>query len=172
MDTPSQAPLVKLFVAVLYCSDVDLPAIVQMLSEVFGSAQYIGTAIPFDCTQYYQEEMGTGLLRVLVGFSGPHHADILTDAKRACIELEKGCSVSDRRTVNLDVGYLDHHKIVLASTKGAGHKIYLDRGIYADLVARYLGGGYQPMPWAFPDFKDNRYGVDFKTLRSLLQKSP
>ena len=162
-------PVVKFFVAALYAPSVDLSFIQEALGEVFGSVDYVGDAHLFDCTDYYQEEMGRDLHRRIVSFSGPHHADILVGAKRACIELEKGCSIDERRVVNLDSGYLDLHKIVLASTKAAGQKIYLDEGIYADLVARFSDGAYQAMPWGFPDFKDQRYAQDFLTLRRLLK---
>lgn len=168
MHTPPTAPKVKLFVAALYNSSVDLTFIAQMLSEVFGSVQHLGLPHIFDCTRYYEEEMGPNLRRAMIGFTGPHHADILVEAKRACMALEKGCAISEKRSVNLDVGYLDHHKIVLASTKSAGHKLYLDHGIYADFVARYTDGSYGAMPWGFPDFKDQRYEEDFKKLRASL----
>jgi hypothetical protein len=92
----------------------------------------------------------------------------LVGAKLACIELEKGCAVEGNRSINLDCGYIDHHKIVLASTKAAGHKIYLDSGIYADIAARYTNGSYEPLPWSFPDFKDRRYGSEFQRMREFL----
>jgi hypothetical protein len=166
------APHVKLFVLALLQPHVELSYVTQLLSEVFGSADFIGPIHPFDCTTYYDDEMGTGLSRTVIGFRGPHYADILIGAKLACIELEKGCAVDGKRTVNLDIGYLDHHKIVLASTKGAGHKIYLDSGIYADLIARYTRSSYEAMPWAFPDFKDGRYNPEFLTLRQMALEGP
>lgn len=169
MNAAPEAPHVKLFVAALYSPLVDLSSVAQMLSEVFGSVQHLGSPRSFDCTRYYEEEMGPDLSRVIIGFTGPHYADILVEAKRACVELEKGCAVSGKRTVNLDIGYLDHHKIVLASTKSAGHKLYLDYGIYADFIARYTSGSYVALPWSFPDFKDQRYEEDFKKLRATLR---
>jgi hypothetical protein len=162
------APSIKLFIAFLAPQDFEPAPLLEMLSEVFGSVDFVGPPHAFDVTRYYEEEMGKDLVRTIVSFSGPHQADILVGAKLACIELEKGLSIEGKRTVNLDVGYVDHNKIVLASTKGAGQKIYLASGIYADLVARYAHGQYNPFEWSFPDFKDGRYNVEFATLRKRL----
>ena len=119
-------PRVKLFIAVLARPDVDKDYVCTLLSEVFGSTDYQGSSRPFDVTSYYEEEMGTNLSRYILAFRGPHYADVLVGAKLGCIELEKGSAIDGRRTINLDVGYLDHSKIVLASTKEAGQKLYLD----------------------------------------------
>jgi len=168
MKLQDAAPLVKLFVAILVKPDLPLAEVVGMLEEVFGSADFIGPPHPFDVTDYYDAEMGPGLFRCLVGFTGPHHADILVPGKRACIALERGLASDDKRTANLDLGYLDHSKIVLASTKGAGQKVYVGDGIYADLIARYSQGSYKPFEWSFPDFKDGRYSAELHTLRQAL----
>lgn len=164
----TQPPSVKLFIAVLSGHDAPLEQTLEMIAEVFGSVDFIGSAHPFDVTDYYEEEMGTNLVRRIVSFSGPHYADILVGAKLACVELEKGLATDGKRSVNLDVGYLDHNKVVLASTKEAGQKIFIDSGIYADLVARYARGKYNPFEWTFPDFKDGRYDEEFATVRKLL----
>lgn len=169
--TAVSAPPVKLFVAMLMAESADRSSIVSMLEEVFGSSDLVGDAIPFDVTNYYEGEMGTNLARSVISFTGPHYADALVPAKLACIELEKGLAVEGRRTVNLDVGYLDHSKIVLASTKEAGQKLYVSDGIYADLVARYSQGAYRPFEWSFPDFKDGRYTKTLEALRRNLLES-
>jgi hypothetical protein len=161
-------PLVKLFIAVLATPEVPPGYVAQLVSEVFGSVDFEGPQHPFDVTTYYEDEMGPGLTRSILGFTGPHYADILVGAKLACIELEKGSAIEGKRMMNLDVGYLDHNKIVLASTKGAGQKLYLDSGIYADYVARYAHGAYNPFDWSFPDFKDGRYNKEFTTMRNSL----
>ena len=163
-------PRVKLFIAVLARPDVDKDYVATLLSEVFGSTDYQGSSRPFDVTTYYEEEMGTNLSRYILAFRGPHYADILVGAKLGCIELEKGSAIDGKRTINLDVGYLDHSKIVLASTKEAGQKLYLDAGVYADFIARYGYGKYNPFEWSFPDFKDGRYDSDFATLRQMFLK--
>ena len=73
--------------------------------------------------------------------------------------------MAGRRTVNLDIGYLDIHKIVLASGKYDAQKVHLGRGVYADIVCRYSGGGFQPYEWTFPDFRERLYDADFREIR-------
>jgi hypothetical protein len=167
----SDVPRIKLFVAILAHPSVDATLTTQLLAEVFGSVDYVGPPRSFDCTRYYEAEMGRDLVRYLVSFTGPHYADILPGAKRACIELERGCASTNgdalQRTINLDIGYIDHHKVVLASTKSAGHKVYLDDGIYADIAVRYTHKTWQPLPWSFPDFADGRYNEELSTMRAL-----
>jgi hypothetical protein len=176
----SAPPRIKLFVAILAQSSVDQAHTTSLFAEVFGSVDYIGPQRSFDCTQYYEEDKGPGLVRWLISFTGPYYADILPGAKRACIELERGYAVaaekgatdtgSYTRSVNLDIGYLDRHKVVLASTKEAGHKIYLDDSIYGDLLTRYSNNTWHPLPWCFPDFAAGRYNEELSTIREIFMR--
>lgn len=70
------------------------------------------------------------------------------------------------RRVNLDPFYLDHHKFVLASFKQAGHRIYLRRGVWADLALRFHRGRWQAFDWTFPDFRDDRYHPFLSRVRA------
>ncbi len=81
------------------------------------------------------------------------------------IELFENLAEGGCRRVNLDVGYLDHAKIVLGSLKCAGQKIHLGDGVYADLIARFRDGRYQPFEWTFPDFRDGRYDGELAAIR-------
>jgi hypothetical protein len=118
-------------------------------------------------TDYYVPEMGAPLYRRLLSFEKLAEPPLLVSMKLECNALEERLRVEGRRIVNCDAGYLDHNKIVLASAKGAGQKIYLERGIYADLVGRYKAGRYQPFEWTFPDFKDGRYDPELLAIRRI-----
>ena len=156
---------VKYFVAVLWADADALSVANARLVEGFGAIDFEGPDRAFDLTDYYETEMGANLMRRLVAFAPLRGPGDLPEAKLACNAIEAALPGPTGRQVNLDVGYLDHNKIVLASAKAAGQKIYLRAGIYADLVARYAQGRYLPFAWTFPDFKDARYDAELGELR-------
>ena len=158
---------VKLFAAVLWSDEPTRRSACAAMEQHWGVIDFVGADHPFDATNFYEPEMGPRLQRRLVAFSRLVSPEILASAKLACIEIEAVQSEAGKRRVNLDVGYLDHNKIVLASVKGLGQKIYLSKGIYADLVARYGHGRYQPFEWTFPDFKTGRCDADLAQLRQI-----
>ena len=72
-----------------------------------------------------------------------------------------------RRRVNLDPGYLDRGKLVLASTKAGPHRLYLSQGIYAEITLVYHDGDFHPLQFTFPDYRSDAYRAFFKKVRSL-----
>ncbi len=155
----------KYFIAILYRTPESFKAGKHAVSEVWGALDFEGNGHLFDMTDYYEPEMGTPLYRRLVAFEHLLPPTAIVDMKLRCIRIEDRLAIDGRRIVNLDAGYLDHNKVVLASVKNFGHKIYLDHGIYADCVGLYKQGRYQPFDWTFPDFKDGRYDQELLTIR-------
>ncbi|MBM4264760.1 MAG: DUF4416 family protein, partial [Deltaproteobacteria bacterium] len=56
------------------------------------------------------------------------------------------------RRVNIDPGYLDAFKLVLASTKNASQRIYLDGGIFGEATLLYYNGGFHGLPYTYRDY--------------------
>jgi len=54
--------------------------------------------------------------------------------------------------VNLDPGYLESGKIVLASTKNASHRIYLRSGIFAEATLLYYDGAFHGSSYTYQDY--------------------
>ena len=73
------------------------------------------------------------------------------------------------RRVNLDPGYLDYHKVVLASWKTGKHKIYLTKGVWADPVLIYETGAFHTQDWTFPDLRTNLYESFFLEARRVFK---
>ena len=165
MAKPESVDPVKLFVAVLWATPGAMASALESLCSHWGEIDFAGADHPFDVTDYYEPEMGAGLCRRLVSFLRLVPPDSLCQAKCVCNDIEDRLAGEKGRRVNLDIGYLDHNKIVLASFKSAGQKIYLREGVWADLVARYRNGSYRPFEWTFPDFRDGRYDEELIVIR-------
>ena len=164
---PQSVDPVKLLVAILWARSEPLSAAIEYLESNWGEIDFSGDDHPFDVTGYYETEMGNDLHRRIVSFLNPVSPDCLISAKHKCNEVEDILADERGRRVNLDIGYLDHNKIVLASFKGAGQKIYLGDGVWADLVGRYRQGRYAPFEWTFPDFRDGRYDAELRQIRQI-----
>lgn len=63
---------------------------------------------------------------------------------------DRGAAVA--RRVNIDPGYVDVDKLVLASTKAAAHRVHLGRGIHAECALRFEDGHFQPWSYTYPDY--------------------
>jgi hypothetical protein len=157
---------VNLYVAVLYADAALRKQAVALLAERFGPVDHEGAEVPFDHTDYYADELGTGLIRALVSFAPLVPPSEIVAAKWATRELEQRLAKAGRRRVNLDVGYLDAFKVTLASFKGRGNKIYLDRDVWLDLQLYFEKGGWHALPWTFPDFRAGRYDADLLRIRA------
>ncbi|GBD36600.1 hypothetical protein HRbin36_01725 [bacterium HR36] len=167
MARPQAPDPVKYFAAILWADLLALQKAVLLLEDKLGPVDYVGADYPFDVSNYYEAEMGPNLRRRLVSFKACDLPDKLAEYKIMTTALEVCLAKEGNRLVNVDIGYLDDNKIVLASCKKAGQKIYLAEGIWADLIARYKQGRYQPFEWSFPDFKDGRYDEDLLKIRAI-----
>ena len=70
-----------------------------------------------------------------------------------------------RRTVNIDPGYICLERLVLATGKNYTHRIYLSRGIYADLTLVFHRQSFRTLPWTYPDYADPSAVEVFNALR-------
>lgn len=161
---------VKLFTGVLTSRPEMLPELEQRLSALFGPVDTRGGPFSFDQTRYYDEEMGTPLCRYFFSFTPLIDAPQIAGIKVRTNELEAQFASrvpGIRRPVNLDPGYLEESKIVLASTKNFFHRILISGSIYAEVTLHYQDKRWQSFPWTFPDYKSGLYDPYFLSLRTL-----
>lgn len=159
---------VKLFVSVLSSLPELVPEVEHRLAEIFGVIDGRSEAFPFDQTRYYDEEMGSPIQRVFLTFRDLILPLEIASAKKKTNEIEsrfaRECT-RVARPVNLDPGYLDQAKIVLASTKDFSHRLIISEGIYAEVTMHFQAGEWRSWPWTFPDFRTGRYNRFFSDLR-------
>lgn len=149
------------------------PELLPRITALFGPVRRMSEKLPFDFTTYYDAELGTPIVRRLMGFSRLASQDALADMKLATNALENALARPDgRRTVNLDPGLLTQERLVLATGKNFGHRIYLRDGIFADLTLVFRKGGWQILPWTFPDYRTPTLQAELTALRGLFRQCP
>ena len=151
------SPEVKLICAVTYAPEIDLDDIVRSLEGAFGPIDNRSEIIDFNHTDYYEREMGTSLKKILLSFGQFIQADNLWLAKRTALDIEFMHTSEGNRRVNLDPGYLETSKLVLASTKNFSHRIYLGEGIFGEVTLLYAEGAFQKLPWTYPDYLSGQF---------------
>lgn len=140
------------------------------LSSSFGPIGIRTPIRPWTYTEYYTKEMGSDLKRVFLFFEKPVEPDRLSNFKIITSDVERYFAVKApsgifRRTVNIDPGYLTLSKVVLASTKDYSHRIYIGKGIYAEVTLYYQDKSYWPFPYTYPDYRSEEYIEMFNRVR-------
>ena len=145
----------------------------RALSETFGPVDLTSEIMDFDFTHYYDRQMGSPLHRRFVAFSSCVSPEALVEAKWATNALEGEFAAQlgpePPRPINLDPGYVEASKLVLASMKNFSHRIYLGRSVYAEVTLQYHGGSWAAMPWTFPDYACGRYHPFLTQVRDRLR---
>jgi len=167
-DVRTPAP-VRLFCGIIAATVEDRSRAVEALRAAFGDVEAEGGPWLFDDTDYYEDEMGPRLQRWFVAFREPVDPGQLAAIKLRTNAMEQAMAATEagavKRRVNLDPGYLDAAKLVLATTKDFAHRLYLRDGIYAEVTLAFRKGRGVPQEWTYPDFRSGRYDPFFLELR-------
>lgn len=167
MAGPGPPEPVKLFAAVLYRRLPALAPAKTKLEEAFGAIDYTSPAYPFAHSHYYAAEMGDPLYRIFYSFAQLIDPADIRAAKITTNAIEQQLAQAGKRTVNIDAGYLDYGKVVLASMKPHNQKIYLGGGVYADMNLLYEKGHFTAFAWTFPDFRAATYEKPLLHIRAM-----
>ncbi len=122
-------------------------------------------------SSYYEEELGSPVLRSFIFFEDLISPEDIADIKLLTNGMEEELAENGRRTVNLDPGYIALSKIVLASTKEYGHRIYLKKGVYAEVTMLYSrsANDFRPHEYTYRDFSDGKNREAFLAARDFLK---
>ena len=188
MALAGPSPKVKLICGMISSREGLLAQAREVLSGRFGPCDIVSEIMPFDFTHYYDQEMGSPLYRQFVAFEELRDADVLVEAKLAANEIERAFAVNTAansaavapvatrtnatcRPINLDPGYIESAKLVLASMKNFSHRIYMGRGVFGEVTMQYRHGTWEPLPWTFPDYASGRYFGFLDQVRERLMSA-
>ena len=157
MGTPSLPQPVKLLMGLLAADTALFAQTAARLEAAYGRIDLESAAFAWETTDYYRAEMGSHLLRRFVTFEQLVAPEDLIRLKLEANELEYAFAAppgpASPRRVNLDPGYIDATKLVLASTKDQAHRLYLSRGIYAEVTLLYHHAAYHPFVYTYEDYR-------------------
>ena len=163
---------VKFIVGILAISEEILAQASELIGRQLGPVESHSEVWPFSSTKYYAKEMSETLLRQFVSLAQLGEPADIVKLKLACNSTEladaRRRGRGQRRAINLDPGYITPAKLVLASTKDYSHRVYVGRGIYAEVTLQYVHGSWRSFPWSFPDYAEPRYHGFFSDVRSRL----
>ncbi|MGH7824315.1 MAG: DUF4416 family protein [Candidatus Binatia bacterium] len=156
MGTPAEPKPVNYFVGLLSPDAEVLTTVEKDLAEILGPVDDRSEILPWSLSGYYEKEMGSRLLKRFISFGQLSSPGRLAGVKLQTQEIEVKYRMKSAgrigRRVNVDPGYIDAGKVVMASTKSAGHRIYLNFGIYAEPTLLYYNGAFQSCRYTYPDF--------------------
>lgn len=179
-DIRSPIP-VKLFIGMLSPEPELFDICADIVCKGYGPIDYQSEIVPWTNSDFYQEEMGSGILRKFIFFERLIDPGDLPAIKINTARIEKNLAIQTvnnaRRRINLDPGYVTEAKVVLATTKDYTHRLYIGEGIYAEVTLRYVNKNrsFTPFDYTYLDYCSETYKTMFNNardvLRTALQKS-
>ena len=148
----------KLIIGVIYHDEAVLSRALEILTSEFGEIDGCSEEFSFsrEFSTYYDDEIGGEGLRRIYSFK-----QTVDPARQAAIkirtnEIEAELSVDGKRLINLDPGFINHGRLLLATTKKAGFRIPLSDGIYTEMTLFYARGQWHKLPWTYRDYQSER----------------
>lgn len=170
MGEAKRHPPVKLVVGMISGRKPLFDAAQRELMAQFGPLDYESALMRWEFTDYYCPEMGENLLRKFIAFRTLIDPIRLAEVKLFTNSLEGEVKEEGKRKINLDPGYLDSAKLVLATTKNRDHRIYIGQGIFAEVTLHFRGKSFRAWEWTYPDYATPEYIAIFNEIRALYRQ--
>ena len=148
----------KLIVGVIYHEKEVLDRALDILTAEFGEVEAMSEEFSFsgEFSTYYDDEIGGEGFRRIYSFKETVDPTRQADIKIRTNEIEAEFSVDGKRRINLDPGFINHGRLLLATTKATGFRVPLKDGIYTELTLYWARGGWQKLPWTYRDYQSER----------------
>ena len=148
----------KLIVGIIYNNPSAYERAIDMLVAEFGEIDAESERFSFskEFSGYYDDELGGEGMRVILSFKEPVDASRQAEIKEMTNEMERTLSEDGKRKINLDPGFINHGRLMLATTKNAGFRIPLKNGIYTELTLFWAKGAWHKLPWTYRDYQSEK----------------
>ena len=166
MGAASTPKDVCLIVAMCYNDKSLKDSSITSLEKKYGAIEFDLAPVLFSHTNYYGKEMGETLEKLYFSFKDYIYPGDLADIKNFTNSLELDSALAGKRNVNIDPGYIEVPKLILATTKNFSHRIYIGNKIYGDVQLYWQNGKFNANPWTYPDYKDEKVMHFFEQVRN------
>ncbi len=148
----------KLIIGIIYNDRAVLDSALAELVSEFGEYDNATEEFSFskEFSTYYDEEIGGEGLRRIYSFKRLVDPSRQADIKELTNALEAKFSIDGNRKINIDPGFINHGRLMLATTKPAGFRIPLKNGIHTELTLFYARGEWHKFPWSYRDYCSER----------------
>ena len=148
----------KLIIGVIYHEKEILEKALDILVCEFGEIEDVSEEFSFseEFSNYYDDEIGGEGMRRIYSFQRLVDPSLQADIKIRTNEIEAEFSIDGKRRINLDPGFINHGRLMLATTKETGFRVPLKDGIYTELTLFWARGGWQKFPWSYRDYQSER----------------
>jgi hypothetical protein len=158
----------RLIVGVLASNSEIEGEALKAMTSLYGPLSFHSERELFLWTTYYCAEMGGAIFRSYWAFEHLIDPSTLAEIKQATDRIEIRFAENGKRAVNLDPGILGTARFCLATTKDRSHRIPLSGGIYGELTLIYEHGGFNALPWTYPDWASEPVRTMLSNLRKDL----
>ncbi len=147
----------------------------ERTAQAWGPVALESPRFEFAETDYYRPTMGGPIQIVFWAFERLVDPGTLPEIKLQANAWEAEYAGlgwhGEPRPLNLDPGYITSAKLVLASTKDHAHRIYLSRGIFAEVTLYYKDRSWQHREFTFPNYRRPDYQAFFSQCRDYLREA-
>lgn len=164
ITTPQPA---KLIIGFIYRDILIKNEAISFLKKRFGKIDFQSPELEFNYTDYYFPELGAPLKRAFISFAQLKPEDKLAGIKLHTNAIEERFRFEGKRRINIDPGFLSAGKLILATTKDYNHRVYLKKGIFAEVTLFYKKDSFRPWPWSYPDYQSKEHLDIFNTIRQI-----
>ena len=166
---------VLLFFAIFSGNESALQWTRDAIETRFGKIALQSEYFEFTQTDYYAASMGTSLKKQLLAVEKLVDPADLAEIKHQTNTWEQDYADIDTvasvdRPLNIDPGYLTLAKLVLATTKDRDHRIYIGKGMYAEVTLHFQAKQWSQRPWTYPDYMTDEYHTFLNQCRNYLRE--
>ncbi len=171
MSHPNEPEQVKLISSLFSPEKELIDTVIKQLEDIWGPVDSLSPELFFDRTKYYAKEMGWPLHRRFISFEKLILPDQLVQIKLKTNEIEHQYITDGNRKINIDTGYITPERLILATGKNFTHRVYLTKGIFADLTLMFQNKSYTPLEWTYPDYATPETIEFFNDIRKQYMES-